>query len=98
MARNSENCWDGDGGQEDLEEAASKQDTARYGNICFTEKICHWGVQALFLSKIIIPFPWAQFRLFENDFTPTPSLGTWAEEEEPFPCSRFYILSSFQWN
>lgn len=96
MEFNSEHCWDGAGRQGDLMQAAPKRGTAQHRNICFTEKMCQRGVQVLFLSSVIIPFPWAQFRLYENDFTPAPSLGTQADEEEPFPSLCFCTLSPFR--
>lgn len=80
MARNREYCWDGAGGQEDLEEAASKQDTAQYMNICFTEKICQWGVQAFFSKQNNYTFPSGTIQtvwkwLHTNSFT--GHLGWW---------------------
>lgn len=69
-----------------------------YEHLFYRENLSVRSASFFFLSKIIIPFPRAQFRLFENGFTPTPSLGTWADGEEPFPSSCLHILSSLQWN
>lgn len=95
-AFDGEYCLDGAGRQEGLEEEASKQGTAQHRNICFTEKICQWRVWFLFLSKIIMPFPWAQLRQDENYFTQLILWAPYADKGGLFPSLCFCILSFFR--